>query len=50
MSRTVRASAVGAPLALITGGAGFVATNVADRLVLDGWRVRLFDNLRKRNT
>jgi CDP-paratose 2-epimerase len=33
------------PLALITGGAGFIATNVADRLLADGWRVRLFDNL-----
>jgi CDP-paratose 2-epimerase len=33
------------PLALITGGAGFVATNVADRLLRDGWRIRLFDNL-----
>jgi CDP-paratose 2-epimerase len=32
-------------LALITGGAGFVATNVADRLLQDGWHVRLFDNL-----
>src|SRR3954466_846 len=32
------------PLALITGGAGFVATNVADRLLRNGWRVRLFDN------
>ena len=32
-------------LALITGGAGFVATNVADRLLRDGWRVRLLDNL-----
>ena len=31
--------------ALITGGAGFVATNVAHRLLRDGWRVRLFDNL-----
>ena len=31
--------------ALITGGAGFIATNVADRLLRDGWRVRLFDNL-----
>jgi CDP-paratose 2-epimerase len=34
-----------AGLALITGGAGFIATNVADRLLRDGWRVRLFDNL-----
>jgi CDP-paratose 2-epimerase len=32
-------------LALITGGAGFIASNVADRLLSDGWRVRLFDNL-----
>ena len=32
-------------LALITGGAGFIASNVADRLLRDGWRVRLFDNL-----
>jgi CDP-paratose 2-epimerase len=32
-------------LALITGGAGFIATNVAARLLRDGWRVRLFDNL-----
>jgi CDP-paratose 2-epimerase len=31
--------------ALITGGAGFIATNVAERLLQDGWRVRLFDNL-----
>ena len=30
---------------LITGGAGFVATNVADRALSDGGRVRLFDNL-----
>ena len=32
-------------LALITGGAGFVATNVADRLLREGANVRLFDNL-----
>jgi CDP-paratose 2-epimerase len=30
---------------LITGGAGFIATNVADRLLREGWRVRIFDNL-----
>jgi len=34
-----------APLALITGGAGFIATNVASHLADAGWRVRLFDNL-----
>ena len=32
-------------LALITGGAGFIGTNVAARLLREGWRVRLFDNL-----
>jgi CDP-paratose 2-epimerase len=32
-------------IALITGGAGFIATNVAERLLRDGWRVRVFDNL-----
>ena len=30
---------------LITGGAGFVATNVADRLLRAGRRVIVFDNL-----
>ena len=30
-------------LALITGGAGFIATNVADRLLRDGWRVHGVD-------
>jgi CDP-paratose 2-epimerase len=38
-------ASVNGRLALITGGAGFVATNIADRLLRDGWRVRLFDNL-----
>ncbi|MBW3623845.1 MAG: SDR family NAD(P)-dependent oxidoreductase [Armatimonadetes bacterium] len=31
--------------ALIVGGAGFIGTNLADRLLRDGWTVRLFDNL-----
>jgi CDP-paratose 2-epimerase len=30
---------------LITGGAGFIGTNVADRLLSDGRRVLIFDNL-----
>jgi CDP-paratose 2-epimerase len=30
---------------LITGGAGFIGTNLADRLLRDGHRVRLFDSL-----
>jgi len=32
-------------LSLITGGAGFVATNVAEQLLRHGGRVRIFDNL-----
>jgi CDP-paratose 2-epimerase len=31
--------------ALITGGAGFIATNLAQRLLDDGHQVVLFDNL-----
>ena len=31
--------------ALVTGGAGFIGTNVADRLLTDGVRVRILDNL-----
>ncbi len=31
--------------ALVTGGCGFVGSNVAARLLRDGWRVTLFDNL-----
>jgi CDP-paratose 2-epimerase len=41
-------AAHGGDLALITGGAGFVGTNVADRLLRDGWSVRIFDNLSRR--
>jgi CDP-paratose 2-epimerase len=33
------------PLTLVTGGAGFVGTNVADRLLRDGGRVRILDDL-----
>ena len=33
------------PYTLITGGAGFVGTNVAKRLLLQGRRVLVFDNL-----
>src|SRR4051812_18562733 len=44
MNRTA-SSTTPAGCALITGGAGFVATNVADRLLRAGVRVRLLDNL-----
>jgi CDP-paratose 2-epimerase len=30
---------------LITGGAGFVGTNIADRVIADGRRVRVYDSL-----
>jgi CDP-paratose 2-epimerase len=33
------------PVALVTGGAGFVGTNVVERLLDDGRRVRILDNL-----
>ena len=33
------------PVALVTGGAGFVGTNLAHRLALEGRRVRVLDNL-----
>ncbi|MDQ2805356.1 MAG: SDR family NAD(P)-dependent oxidoreductase [Chloroflexota bacterium] len=35
---------------LITGGAGFVGTNLADRLLRDGAQVTLFDNLARQGT
>jgi len=33
------------PLVLITGGAGFIGTNLAERLLSAGQRVLVFDNL-----
>src|SRR3954464_6893341 len=45
MSAVTRTAVPPGELVLITGGAGFIATNVADRLLRQGCRVRLFDNL-----
>jgi CDP-paratose 2-epimerase len=35
---------------LITGGAGFIGCNLADRLIRDGHHVTVFDNLSRRGT
>jgi CDP-paratose 2-epimerase len=40
-----RADRTRRPLTLITGGAGFVGTNLATRILADGGSVRIFDNL-----
>ena len=31
--------------ALVTGGAGLIGSHVADLLLLEGWKVRILDNL-----
>lgn len=33
------------PLALVTGGAGFIGSQIVERLIEDGWRVAVIDNL-----
>jgi CDP-paratose 2-epimerase len=36
--------------AFITGGAGFIGVNVASRLLKDGWRLSIYDNLSRPGT
>ena len=33
------------PTALITGGAGFIGSHVAERFLAEGWTVHIMDNL-----
>ncbi len=33
------------PRCLVTGGAGFIGSHLATRLVAEGWEVRILDNL-----
>ncbi|SCZ56202.1 SDR family NAD(P)-dependent oxidoreductase [Thiohalomonas denitrificans] len=40
----------GNPIALVTGGAGFIGANVADRLLSEGRRVLILDNLARPGT
>jgi UDP-glucose 4-epimerase len=40
------ATFTGGRTALVTGGAGFIASHLVNRLIVDGWNVTIVDNLR----
>ena len=46
-ARRMQGGAQSGPV-LITGGAGFIGTNLADRLLREGRRVIVYDNLSRR--
>jgi CDP-paratose 2-epimerase len=50
MARPARLGSTRRRTALITGGAGFIGTNLADQLATDGYDVILYDNLSRPGT
>lgn len=41
----VKGGRAGRKTALVTGGAGFIGSNLVDELIKQGWRVKIIDNL-----
>ncbi|WP_303903961.1 SDR family NAD(P)-dependent oxidoreductase [Thiohalomonas denitrificans] len=49
-TRSAKPTSAPEPVALVTGGAGFIGANVADRLLSEGRRVLILDNLARPGT